>query len=174
MKLYLCRHAVAKEFVRGGDSQRPLTTAGKKKFARAAAGLATLNPPIAIIFTSPYVRTLQTAEILVKTLGRPAGAVKGARVPVIAIAELAPGGTPKLLLEQLKSQKRRPPAILAVGHEPDLSRFLGQLCFGEAGRVRFKKGAIACVNLDLNLAQGELLFLMQPKQLMALAHSEAI
>ena len=173
MEIYLCRHAVAQEFVRGGDSQRALTTAGKKDFARAATGLATLKPPIAIIFTSPYVRTRQTAEILVKALGRPAGAVKGARVPIIAVAELAPGGKLELLLERLKSQKRRPPAILAVGHEPDLSRFLGQLCFGEAGRVRFKKGAIACVKLDINLDQGELRFLMQPKQFMALAHSKA-
>ena len=173
MKLYLCRHAAAEEFARGGDSQRALTTAGKKDFACVAAGLATLKPPIAIIFTSPYVRTRQTAEILVKALGRPAGAGKGDRIPIISAAELACGGSPELLLERLKSQKHQPQAMMAVGHEPELSGFLGQLCFGKPGRVRFKKGAVACVDMDATLTHGELLLLMQPKHLMALAHSES-
>lgn len=171
MKLYLCRHAIAHEFARGGDSQRALTAEGKKDFARVAAGLATLRPPIDIIFTSPYVRTQQTAEILAAALGPPADAAKGHRIPICIAAELAAGSKPELLLKQLRSQKHQPQAIMAVGHEPDLSRLLGQLCFGEAGRVRFKKGAIACADLDSGLTRGELLFLMQPKHLMALTHS---
>jgi phosphohistidine phosphatase len=170
MKLYLCRHAAAKEFALGGDSQRALTAEGKKDFTRVAAGLATMNPRIDIIFTSPCVRTEQTAEILAATLEPPADAAPGHTIPIFVAVELACGGSPELLLKRLKSQKHQPQAMIAVGHEPDLSGFLGQLCFNKPGRVRFKKGAVACVDMDATLTHGELLFLMQPKQLMALVN----
>lgn len=169
MKLYLCRHAVAEESAPGGDSRRALSAEGRTHFARVAAGLATMKPQIEIIFTSPYLRARQTAEIMAKTLDRARTADGHHKTAIVPASELACGGAPELLRKRLRSGKHPPHAIMAVGHAPDLENFLGQLCFGKPGRVRFKKGAVACAKVDDALTQGELLFLMQPRQLAALS-----
>ena len=66
MKLLLVRHAIAEEreeFERTGepDDQRPLTSEGRKKMKRAAAGLGELVNKVDILATSPLARAQQTA-----------------------------------------------------------------------------------------------------------------
>jgi phosphohistidine phosphatase len=50
--------------------------------------------------------------------------------------------------------------MLMVGHEPDLSRVVGELT---GGRVDVKKGGLAIVRLEG--ASGELVVLMRPREL---------
>ena len=67
MDVYLVRHAIAHERNPTrwpNDALRPLTTAGMRKFRKAAAGLARCVPKTAAIFTSPYVRARETAAML--------------------------------------------------------------------------------------------------------------
>jgi phosphohistidine phosphatase len=54
--------------------------------------------------------------------------------------------------------------LLLVGHEPDLSRLVGELT---GGRVDLKKGGLAIVRLDG--AGGELGVLMRPRELALIA-----
>jgi len=73
MKVFLVRHAIAHARNRArwpNDALRPLTPAGKRKFRKAARGLATALPTSAALLSSPFVRARQTAELLAAALGR--------------------------------------------------------------------------------------------------------
>ena len=56
--------------------------------------------------------------------------------------------------------------MLAVGHEPTFSQVVYDLT---GGRVDFKKGGVAAIRVERG--SGELLVLMRPRELEALAHS---
>ena len=65
MNLYLIRHAIAEEENPSGeDSQLELTDKGAKKMRLIAKGLRTLGVDFDLILSSPYIRAVQTAEIL--------------------------------------------------------------------------------------------------------------
>jgi phosphohistidine phosphatase len=144
MKIYLVRHAVAYERDRKrwpDDSLRPLTPAGKRKFRKAARGLATLLPDRCPILSSPFVRTRQTAAIL--------AAVAGGKV--VECRELAHGGTPRSIFELLKVHAGK--NVVLVGHEPELGRLLASL-LGDSKPIPLKKGGAACVELGVRVAPG--------------------
>ena len=88
--LYLVRHAIAAE--RGeewpDDTKRPLTDAGIARFKESVEGLAWLDVEIDEIFTSPLVRTKQTATLLAHGLGN--------KTSVKTLDALAPGHTPTM------------------------------------------------------------------------------
>src|SRR5258705_1292521 len=69
MKLVIVRHADAgdsEEFAKSGqpDELRPLSEKGRRQMRAAAQGLRALVPKVDLIATSPYVRALETAEIV--------------------------------------------------------------------------------------------------------------
>ena len=57
--------------------------------------------------------------------------------------------------------------LLLVGHEPDLSRVIGELT---GARADVKKGGLAVIRLEG--AGGELLVLMRPRELALIAGGE--
>ncbi len=66
MLLYIMRHAWAGEFGDPrypSDRQRPLTTEGKKRFAKWLKYLDRKDIRPTQIFTSPYMRCAETAEL---------------------------------------------------------------------------------------------------------------
>ncbi len=74
MEIYLVRHAVAAERDAArwpDDSARPLTTDGARAFAHVARGLRELVATVEFVFSSPYRRAWQTAEILHEEAGWP-------------------------------------------------------------------------------------------------------
>ena len=179
MKLYLCRHAQAADASgKVSDADRPLTPQGIRKFQRAARGLAALEPGIQTILSSPLVRARQTAQLAAEALSSGSAAT-----PVVAIApSLAPLASPgasrtlsnrllrrpgrlDIFLDGLRTIKEPGGGVMAVGHEPILSRWIGQLCFGHPGACQMKKGAVAAIDLDLSAGRGTLLYLLQPGQL---------
>ena len=163
MILYLCRHAAAADATPGqSDADRPLTGEGLRKFRAAARGFASLDPAITCILTSPLLRARQTAEVLAETFAR-----KKQKVDLAIADALAPPGHLRALLSHLR--ELRAPAAIAVGHEPTLSEFLGELCFAAPGHCEFKKGAIAALDLADNFRHATLLYLLPPAQLRALA-----
>ena len=162
MKVFLLRHAIAHERDRKrwpDDSLRPLTAMGKRRFRRSARALARLLPDRAPILTSPFVRTRETAGILV--------AVHGGRY--IACPELAPGEEPRALFTLLRS--RPGDAAVLVGHEPDLGRFLVAALGIRGARIAFKKGGAACLEFGRRVAPGtaRLHWFATPKLLRAVA-----
>jgi len=160
MILYLCRHAAAEDPTsKLRDADWPLTAEGIKKFRRAARGFCALHPEVTHIVTSPLLRARQTAEILFDALAD-AGQISA---DSIIVDGLGPPGKLDPFLARLHdiAGARN---IVAVGHEPTLSTWIGQLCFGTPGRCVLKKGAMAALDLTAP-NRGELLWLMQPAQL---------
>jgi phosphohistidine phosphatase len=164
MKVYLVRHAIAHERDRKrwpDDSLRPLTPAGKRRFRRAARGLAMLLPRSAPILTSPYVRARATAELLSDALRR--------RAP-LDCPELASPRPARDGLALLR--KRREAAVILVGHEPYLGNLLSLAVAGTTRRldVELRKGGAACVEFGGRIAPGAatLVWMLPPKALRAL------
>lgn len=160
MKVFLVRHAVAHDRDRASwpdDSQRPLTSAGKRKFRKAARGLANLMPRSTTILTSPFVRARQTADILSATAGG----------KIIECPELAHGGTAAAVLELLRVHADK--TVVLVGHEPEFGRLLAAMLGMKSARFDFRKGGAACVEFDKRPAAGggTLVSFLPPKVLRA-------
>ena len=73
MNLYLLRHGIAAdpslpEFT--NDAERPLTPKGQRRLRQIVKAMGAFNLSFDVIFSSPYVRTKQTAEIVAKSLKR--------------------------------------------------------------------------------------------------------
>ena len=162
-ELYLVRHAIAAE--RGDewpdDTKRPLTARGIARFREAVAALEVLDVALDEIFTSPLVRTRQTADLL-------AAGVAGK--PTVKILDaLAPDHAPSLVLAQLaKAAKRR--RIALVGHEPGLGEFAAHL-LGASRAIPFRKGGMARIDVQALTSRraGSLIWLATPKMLRHMA-----
>jgi phosphohistidine phosphatase len=163
MKIYLLRHGLA--VARGQpetkeDSARPLTAEGEEKTRRVARGLARLGATFDVLLTSPYLRARQTAEIV-------AGVFK-ARKRLVILDELAPGGTPRAVMDRIRREYVRLDSALLVGHEPGLSELASLLLTGsEESILLLKKGG--CCRLECETPRygkcAVLEFLLTPRQL---------
>jgi phosphohistidine phosphatase len=158
-ELYLVRHAIAAE--RGeewpDDTKRPLTTRGIARFRESVAALHVLDVTIDEIFTSPLVRTKQTAELLA------AGVPGKPRVKILEA--LAPDHQPAVVMSQLaKAAKRR--RIALVGHEPDLGALAAHL-LGAQRAVPFRKGGMCRIDVETLTSRraGSLIWFATPKML---------
>lgn len=142
-QLYLMRHGIA--VMRGtagyiNDARRPLTPEGKKKMREIAQGLKRLGLVPHWVVTSPLVRAVETAEVLIDSLETQA--------PMDFCEALRPGGSAETLLAFLAKQPQRK-IVLAVGHEPDLSLMAARL-IGAAhhAKLAFKKGGCCLITFD--------------------------
>lgn len=166
MRVLLVRHAIAEDRAvwaerSTDDGLRPLTADGREKMKRAARGLATLEPKIALLATSPLVRARETAEILARAWG----GIEPVETPL-----LGPGGTPEALGAWLGRQRPAGTAVL-VGHEPDLGEIAAcWLCGREAHFLAFKKGGAALLEFAAAPKEGAgvLQWLLAPAQLRSL------
>ena len=161
MELVLVRHAIAHERdVRRwpDDAARPLSPKGELRARQACAGLRRLLPSPLRLYTSPLLRTRQTAQLLSRYAGWPRP---------IACAALAPGTPPEELFALLR---RGPQRLALVGHEPDLGELLS-LCVGARTAIAFKKMGVARVNFRGPPAagRGQLLCFLPPRTLRAAA-----
>ena len=139
MDLYLVRHA--KAIARSFDipeENRYLTPEGRSDFREFSGRLAKKGMSPEMIFTSPLIRAVQTAEILAEALHFTG--------QLVADMELSPGldgdGLQRLLGRHtgLKS-------AAFVGHEPDLSQ-LGTTLLGIPGAFSLKKGAVLALEYE--------------------------
>src|SRR5574340_290857 len=94
-ELYLVRHAAAADRGPGhpDDAKRPLTSRGIARFKETVAGLAEIGIRLDQIFTSPLVRTRQTADYLSSGLPR--------HPPVSVLEALAPGHSATEIIAEL-------------------------------------------------------------------------
>lgn len=165
MQLILVRHALAQDrddfASKGGkeDSLRPLTFKGRKKMLKMARHLRLWFDDVDLIVSSPYIRALQTAEILSRSFRR----------KITEASELVPHSSPELFVRWLKSLKEDPQRVVIVGHEPQLSLFATYLLVGSQMHPLFqlKKSGALCLGLkslhDIAPASAELLWLIPPK-----------
>jgi phosphohistidine phosphatase len=153
MDILLIRHGQAVDDAPGlGDTGRWLTAKGRKVTRRVARWLAKSNKRRpAVIWTSPLVRAVQTAEIVAA-----AAEIDG---EVRAISELSPGRDPGDLVKLLAEAPAGPLAL--VGHEPSLSLIANAL-LGDIGFTGLKKSGVMGVSYDEG--RGKLRFLLDPAE----------
>ena len=146
MRLYLIRHGVAvdrNDPESGKDTERPLTPKGMKKTHAAALGLVALDIKPDAVLTSPWLRSLQTAEIVCDAIGFPASKIvhsdslKGTSNPSDLFRELA----------KLKADE-----VLCFGHEPHLHQVIGMVVHAGGRITELKKGGHGLPGTRENLA----------------------
>ena len=158
-ELYLVRHAIAAE--RGDewpdDNKRPLTVRGISRFKEIVRGLHRLDISIDEIFTSPLVRTKQTADLLAIGLG--------GNTAVKTLDALAPGHAPAAVMAHLAKTARRT-RIGLVGHEPGLGELAAFLIGAQRAPV-FRKGGVARIDRGALASRraGSLIWFLPPKVL---------
>jgi phosphohistidine phosphatase len=152
-QLWLLRHGEAVPHESKPDSDRELTARGERQAIAAGEGLARLGVEFAACYTSPKVRSRDTARLACRALN----------IEPEDEDSLADGfGTEdarELLLPHGADAR-----VLAVGHEPSFSQVVHDLT---GARVDFKKGGVAAVRVTG--AGGELLALLRPRELESLA-----
>jgi len=168
MQLVVIRHAIAEdrdEFAESGhdDAERPLTRIGRRRMRRNARGLRRVAPAIDRIASSPYVRAVDTAQIVADALG--------IKEEIAIVDALTPEHPSEALLPWLAAQ---PPesTVAVVGHEPHLGRLVTWLLTGSSeSHVVFKKGGACLLDLGVRPAAGGALmhWLLTPGQLRSIA-----
>jgi phosphohistidine phosphatase len=157
MKFYLLRHGPAEDQAPTGlDADRALSSTGRERVRLVSEALVSLEEEPVLVFTSPLVRAVQTAEIvaLVTRLGARAGRVEVRR-------ELAPGGDgPGLVRASAQQGLRR---LCLVGHEPDLSATAAAL-LGTFDRP-FDKAMVVSGHISASGERARLRFVLDPKTL---------
>ena len=135
MLLYLLRHAEPDPSQHYQDDERPLTEFGRFQAAIVANFLKKTNHPVESIFSSPYLRAMQTAETLAKAF--PAATLTPFEL-------LAQSSSIKLVLKHINESSAE--TMLLVGHEPQLVRLVSTLLSGskELG-IELKKCSLVCI-----------------------------
>ncbi len=145
MRLLLVRHAEAVPLAGDGissDFHRPLTPTGQMQATALGESLKARQIFPSVIVTSPLVRAIETAELLVKALTPGKEFLVTER---LASGELKPRKLSKLIGEFDGTP-------LLIGHMPDLSEYAGWLIGG--GQVDFDKAAVACIHCRHEVAKG--------------------
>jgi phosphohistidine phosphatase len=152
-QLWLLRHGEAVPHEAQPDADRELTAVGERQAEAAGAALARLGVEFAACYTSPKIRARDTARLACEHLN----------VEPEEVAALAGDFDYRDALELFHAHDADA-HVLAVGHDPDFSQVVFDLT---GGRVDFKKGGIA--GLRVEGGSGELLVLMRPREIEALA-----
>jgi phosphohistidine phosphatase len=141
--LWLLRHADAADG--SPDAERPLTEKGERQSRAVGLALKKLGVEVSACLTSPKLRAAETARLACEPSGaEPKHEPKLAGGPFDAEALAAGLGD----------------NVVLVGHDPDFSMAVHALT---GAQVRMKKGGLAGVE------KGELMVLMRPKELSAIA-----
>jgi len=138
MELYILRHAIAVNRETAGfqrDSDRLLTAKGAAKLRGVVRGMKALGLSFDLVLASPYLRAMQTAELVAGELDIE---TKVERTP-----HLAPDGCPSALMDLIASRSSARSSILVVGHEPYLSQLISVLVAGdERAAITMKKAGL--------------------------------
>lgn len=165
IKVYILRHgeAVDADEVGGKDAARTLSPKGEEIIRHAAKGMQQLDVKPDVIWTSPLPRAAQTAQITAEALGLK-NVVENCR-------ELEPDADPGVLAGLIQKHDDGG-AVMLVGHNPDLEKFVQYLISEtDQANVVLRKGGLAILEADRPIHQGcaGLLSLWTPKQLAKLA-----
>jgi phosphohistidine phosphatase len=152
MNLFILRHASAGSPRANPllDLKRPIDKDGKTQCLQLAHVLNALKLNFDLVISSPLKRAQQTAQLVATETGYEQKIlISNALTPAATFAQFQ-----RLLRDCSTSEN-----VLVVGHNPNLTQFLGQLLGVGANadttgtpRVRLRKGSLARVNLQRNTA----------------------
>ncbi|MCC7385089.1 MAG: histidine phosphatase family protein [Deltaproteobacteria bacterium] len=136
LSVYLVRHEEAEEG--GADAYRALTEHGRRRIRATARFFAAQEVTVDRVVTSPLVRAVQTAEILVGEIGFDG--------PVLVDAAIVSPVRLESLTDLITSTPAPARGVALVGHEPILGALVGELV--GASMTGFRKGEILALTLD--------------------------
>jgi phosphohistidine phosphatase len=143
MKIYLWRHGKAESTATSGkDEDRTLAPEGRNEIIDIADHcfeIKKMEKPEKI-FTSPYARAKETAEMIQGFIG----CEKGLEV----VPAFKSGATFPLMLAALAQKAGGLKSCALVGHVPDLENFALGLLSGQGKDIRFKTGGIVLIQVD--------------------------
>jgi len=158
MIIYFVRHASAGEPLANPkkDEKRGLDKEGIEQCGYVGRALAATEAQVDVIISSPLKRATQTASLVGNEMGYEGKLqIETALRPGATFADF------RKLLEKYARQE----AIMVVGHNPNLSQFLG-LIISDSGceaSIDLKKGAVARV--ETRRSAGTLQWCLTPKVL---------
>lgn len=161
MIIYFLRHASAGEHLINPkkDEKRALDKDGIEQCGYVGRALAAIDAQVDVIISSPLKRATQTASLVGNEMGYEGKLqIDAALRPQASLADF------RRMLEKYARQE----SIMVVGHNPNLSQFLGTT-ISESGceaSVDLKKGAVARV--DMRRTSGTLQWCLTPKALRTL------
>jgi phosphohistidine phosphatase len=166
MDLLVIRHAIAgdrAEWAKTGrpDEERPLTPEGRERMGEVARGLQRLVPRLDLLATSPFVRAVETADVVAAAYGD---------LEIVDAPPLAHGRDPEEVRDWLAARPEQ--RIGIVGHEPDLGQLVSWFVFGSpSAGIGLKKGGACLLEFAGAPARGaaELRWLLPPKILRQVA-----
>ena len=141
MRLYLMRHGIAIDREDPDcppDPDRYLTPKGIQRTRAAARGLRALRVKPAALLTSPYVRAVQTGEIVCEGLGLDPKQLR-------TTDTLKPEAKPARLAEELG---RLGGEVICFGHAPHMDEFIAHALKATAPFTALKKSGVACLDID--------------------------
>jgi phosphohistidine phosphatase len=141
MRLYLMRHGIAIDREDSDcppEPERYLTPKGIQRTRAAARGLRALRLKPAALLTSPYVRAVQTGEIVCEVLGLDSKLLRTSDA-------LKPEVKPARLVEELA---RFGGEVICFGHAPHLDEFIAHAMKATAPFTALKKSGVACLDID--------------------------
>jgi phosphohistidine phosphatase len=161
MIIYFLRHASAGQSLANPkkDEKRGLDKDGIDQCGYVGRALTALDVQVDPIISSPLKRATQTASLVGNEMGYEGKLqVEAALRPQATFADF------RKMLEKYSKQE----SIMVVGHNPNLSQFLGTV-ISESGceaSVDLRKGAVARV--EMRRSSGTLHWCLTPKALRAL------
>jgi phosphohistidine phosphatase len=163
MNIFVLRHASAGMRRPNAllDIKRPLDKEGKKHCLQLANVLNAMDVQFDLIVSSPLKRCLQTASLV--------GTETGYEAQILHSTALAPTATFKDFQKLLHDCADRE-NLLVVGHNPNLSSFLGSLLVpansAAEAKIRLRKGSLA--RIDFSRGPATLQNLLDPRTVRAL------
>ena len=155
IELGILRHADAGDPYawQGDDVDRPLSKKGRRQAERLGTYLASIGYVPDVFITSPKVRARETAELVADALGT-----------TVAIDDRLAIGFGIGELGAILSAAGMPSRPVIVGHDPEFSALLSDLCGGVD--IPMRKGAFARVDLDIVAEGGGTLRWLVPPDLL--------
>jgi phosphohistidine phosphatase len=161
MIVYFLRHANAGQPLSSPkkDEKRGLDKEGIEQCGYVGRALAALDVQVDAMISSPLKRSTQTASLV--------GNEMGFEGKLLIEPALRPQATFADFSKMLEKYARHE-AVMVVGHNPNLSEFLGRIISPTGGEaaLELRKGAVAKV--ELRRSSGSLSWCLTPKILRAL------
>ena len=159
MQLYIVRHGIAidrEDSKSPPEAERYLTEEGVERTKQVAEAIAALGVHPDLMFSSPYVRAMQTAAIF-------AGELEYPKQKVRQTDSLLPGAEPGAFLRELAREKDAS-TVFCFGHAPHVDGLLAAAVGASRHITSMKKAGVALVELKrLSPPNGQLVWLITPK-----------
>ena len=144
MLLYLLRHAEA-EVLAASDAARRLTPKGEEQAAKVGKYCRHQGLEPSVVLTSPVTRARQTAEIVARGLGG---------TELVEVPWAACGMDPWKAMDELAAYKKFP-AVMLVGHQPDLGGLASALLgLGDVRVLRVRKALLIGIDVSHGFSTG--------------------